>query len=143
MDCTQKRICLRIRQTQQLIKDLLNKIGEKYPVFKDCQLIMVGSLKEGTKIGFIDEADVALLMNKKYQEPYFEFDEKNQQIKLARKYYWKEDSRYTRSELPEELATFVNEDGVFDCTKYFTTFIEEIHNIIKEKTVKLLEGYLT
>ena len=41
--CTQKRICLRIRQTQQLIKDMLNKIGEKYPIFKDPELIVVGS----------------------------------------------------------------------------------------------------
>ena len=139
IECPQKRICLRIRQTQQLIRDLLNKIGEKYPVFKDCQLILVGSLKERTKIGFIDEADVALVMNKKYQKPYFEFDEKNQQIKLAKKKYWRDD-RYTRSDLPEELATFVSEDGIFDCTMYFKIFIEEIHNIIKKKSLKLPEG---
>ena len=47
--CNQKRICLRIRQTLQLITDILNKIGEKYPLFKNPELIIVGSLKEGTK----------------------------------------------------------------------------------------------
>ena len=139
MDCKQPRVCLRIRQTQQLIKDLLNKIAETYPVFKDCQLIMVGSLKEGTKIGFIDEADVALIMNKKYQKPYFEFDEKNQQIKLAKKNPNRDD-RYTRSELPEELATFVTDDGIFDCTKYFKVFVEEMHKTIEKKLVKLPDG---
>ena len=75
-DCQQQRICLRIRQTQQLIQDLVNKIGEKYPIFKNPTLIIVGSLKEGTKIGFVDESDVALLLNKKYEKGYFEFDEK-------------------------------------------------------------------
>ena len=134
MDCKQPRICLRIRQTQQLIKDLLNKIAETYPVFKDCQLIMVGSLKEGTKIGFIDEADVALIMNKKYQKPYFEFDEKNQQIKLTRRY------NQNGSKLPEELATFVTDDGIFDCTKYFKVFVEEMHKTIEKKLVKLPDG---
>ena len=76
-DCQQQRICLRIRQTQQLIQDLVNKIGEKYPIFKNPTLIIVGSLKEGTKIGFVDELDMALLMNKKYEKDYFEFDEES------------------------------------------------------------------
>ena len=42
--CQQPRICLRIRQTQQLIKDLLNKIGEKYKIFKDYSLVSRESL---------------------------------------------------------------------------------------------------
>ena len=72
------------------------------------------------------------MINEKYNKRYFEFDEKKQQIKLAR---W---SR--RSELPEELAQFVKEDSTFDCTKYFQVFVEELHQVIQENSIKLPEG---
>ena len=117
--CKQPRICLRIRQTQQLIKDIMKKIGEKYPVFQDVQLI---------KIGFIDESDVALIMNKKY-ENYFYFNEKTQQLKA-----------FLNKKLPEELAIFVDKENTFNCTKYFHVFLNEMYNVIKEKSVKLPEG---
>ena len=130
--CNQKRICLRIRQTLQLITDILNKIGEKYPLFKNPEMIIVGSLKEGTKIGFIDEADVALLLNKKYDKGYFEFDERRQSVKLS----WP----WSKSQLPKELEEFVKDDGIFDCTRYFQIFVEETHKVIKEKSVKLPKG---
>ena len=138
--CQQQRICLRIRQTQQLIQDLLNKIGEKYPIFKDPTLIIVGSLKEGTKIGFVDESDVALLLNKKYDKGYFEFDEKQQVIKLAKKEIWKWSERYKRSDLPEELAFFISKDDTFNCTKYFQVFIEELKKVIEEESINYPVG---
>ena len=133
LNCPQPRVCLRIRQTLQLIKDILKKIGERYPVFQEPKLIIVGSLKEGTKIGFIDEVDVALIMNQKYDKEYFVFDEKKQKVKInAPKYQH-------RSELPNELAQFVLEDGTFDCTTYFRVFVEEIKKVIEDKSVEFPE----
>ena len=124
---------------------MLNKIGEKHPVFQDPDLLTVGSLKEGTKIGFIDEADFALIMNKKYKKGYFEFNSKKQQVELARKDTYdisrdRQGERYKRSDLPEELAYFVSEDGVFDCTKYFQIFVEEVHKVIEDNSVELPKG---
>ena len=112
-----------------------NKIGEKYPIFKNPTLIIVGSLKEGTKIGFVDESDVALLLNKKYDEGYFEFDEKRQVIKLSYPY-----NDYKRKKVPEELAYFISEDDTFDCTKYFQVFIEELKKVIKEESINYPVG---
>ena len=90
----------------------------------------------------MDESDVALLLNKKYDKGYFEFDEKLQQIKLARKSrkesFWQE--RYKRSDLPEELAFFISKDDTFNCTKYFQVFFEELNKIIKEKSIKFPVG---
>ena len=48
-DCVQKRKCLRIRQVQKLILDMMEIIGKKFKIFEKPQLIVVGSMKEGTK----------------------------------------------------------------------------------------------
>ena len=93
----------------------------------------------------IDEADFALIMNKKYKKGYFEFNSKKQQVELARKDKWdifhdRKGDRYKRSDLPEELAYFVSEDGVFDCTKYFQVFVEEIHKVIEDNSIELPKG---
>ena len=128
--------CLRIRQAQQVIMKMSNKVAEKYKVFQDPELIVVGSMKENTKVGEIDEADVTLLMNRRYDKGFFDFDAKNQEIKLYRRY------KYNPKEIPEELALFVGENGVFNTTKYFHIFIQEMHEVLKNKSVSLPDGLI-
>ena len=113
-----------------------NKVAEKYKVFQDPELIVVGSMKENTKVGEIDEADVTLLMNRRYDKGFFDFDAKNQEIKLYRRY------KYNPKEIPEELALFVGENGVFNTTKYFHIFIQEMHEVLKNKSVSLPDGLI-
>ena len=67
-------------------------------------------------------------MNNKYDN-IFRFDSENQRIV-------KEDF----VDLPQELEPFVNDEGVFQCTKYCLTFIEEVHRVISEESVVLPEG---
>merc|ERR1711973_824778 len=93
VDCKQPIICQRLRISVQVIEALIKKVGERHPVFQDPQLIIVGSLEEGTKIGFVDEADVALIMNSKYDKNYFEFNAMEQCVKLR--------SGVHRNDLPE------------------------------------------
>ena len=52
------------------------------------------------------------------------------------------DRRINRSDLPEELAEFVDEDGTFNTTRYFQTFVNEMHRVIKEKSVELPDGLI-
>ena len=47
--CNHKRTCLRIRQTEKLVKDMAKVAAEKHPIFADPELIVVGSMKEQTK----------------------------------------------------------------------------------------------
>ena len=126
-ECVQKQKCKRIRQTKKLVKDLLNEMSKKFPVFKEPEVIVVGSMKEETKVGAIDETDLLLLMNEEYKD-YFKFNENKQRIETK-----------GRKKLPEALKPFVN-GKVFDTTKYFHTFVEEIYRVLTSKSVQLPEG---
>ena len=48
-ECTQKIVCGRIRDVIQLLNQILSKMSEQFPIFKDVSTILVGSLKEQTK----------------------------------------------------------------------------------------------
>ena len=123
--CIQKQKCKRIRQTKQLVRDLLKEMSKKFPVFEEPEVIIVGSMKEKTKVGEIDEADLLLLMNEKYKG-YFKFNEKKQRIEKI-------------MEVPEALKPFLN-GKIFDTTKYFQTFVEEIHRVISSGFDRLPKG---
>ena len=51
--CPQKKTCGRIREVIKLLDQIMDKMSQKFPIFKDSQQIVVGSLKEQTKIGGI------------------------------------------------------------------------------------------
>ena len=95
------------RVTKRLIKKLVNKVAEKYAIFKDPQLIIVGSMKENTRVGEIDESDVALLLNEKYKgQNYFKFDDEEQKIVVN-----------VQKKIPQEIQEFVDQTGTFNVTK--------------------------
>ena len=78
-------------------------------------------------MGKIDEADLLLLMNSKYDN-IFRFDSENQQMVTDEEV------------LPPELEPFVDSNGVFQCTKYCLTFSKEIHRVITEGSMPLPPG---
>ena len=78
-------------------------------------------------MGKIDEADLLLLMNSKYDN-IFRFDSENQQMVTD------------EAVLPPELEPFVDSNGVFQCTEYCLTFTKEIHRVIAEGSMPLPPG---
>ena len=49
--CPQQNCCACIRDVINLLDQIMEKMSEKFPIFKDVKIIVVGSLKEQTKIG--------------------------------------------------------------------------------------------
>ena len=149
-DCSQKTVCGRIRDVLFLLNKIMKKMSEEFPIFRDVISAVVGSLKEQTKIGKIDETDVALIFSaEKIREfkNHLEFDPKLQKFKVK-----KIDDTGMRIELPDELKPFVTAHGgqieelkyhgFFDMTKYFITFIEQFYNIINSGTLNLPTGMI-
>merc|ERR1712198_1822 len=106
-DCTQKRICRRIRQIEILVLEMVKKIAKKHKIFANPKLIVVGSMKEDTIIGSVVETDMTLIGNSEL-EGHFKFDEANQELIQCS----------TDEELPEKFKNFTNGQK-FDTTKYF------------------------
>ena len=132
--CKQQPTCRRIRDVLKLLKDVMKKMGEEYPIFENARIICVGSLKEGTKIGRVDEVDITLSLSDEFERNLI-FDEKEQRIKIIRT----KREMVQRIEIPNELKSFVTERngvnweycGYFDEKKYFFTFMERFYSIIQ------------
>ena len=153
--CLQSTTCKRIRDVTDLIDQILNRMSEEFPIFKDVATIVVGSLKEGTKVGGIDEADITLVLSETFQNQ-LNFDKKNQRI-LVRTYYYENitDVNKIKLELPEALKPFMKDlrpsdivgnaniseyYGYIDTNKYFFTFIEEFYKVVASGTLQLPDG---
>ena len=104
-------------------------------------------MKEGTKIGKIDETDVTLILSEKLKI-HLEFDRKQQRI-MVRKYHYDqlgEDVEGTYLQLPDELKQFLQAEdsriyyGSIDVKQYFFTFIKECYEIISSGSLELPEG---
>ena len=142
-------VCRRIRDVIQLLKQILKIMSEEFPIFKDVSTIVVGSLKEQTKIGDIDEADIVLALRESFNKDQLNFDIKKQRL-MVRKYFYDKIGYYAKKndlELPEELRPFVSSDtadweyfGHIDTKKYFFTFMEEFYRIVDSGTLKLPNG---
>ena len=48
-NCSQKRTCLRVEDSRQVVLNIMNVVGESVPVFGDPEVHFVGSMKEKTK----------------------------------------------------------------------------------------------
>ena len=147
-ECPQKITCTRIRDVVGLLKQILNKMSETVPIFRYVSTIVVGSLKEQTKIGDIDEADVTLTLRDSLQNQ-LNFDKYTQKIMVRKYYYDKVGDGAMKSllKLPKELEPFlseVTEDseyyGHIDTAKYFFTFVENFFRVVDDGSLKLPQG---
>ena len=153
--CPQKSICSRVRDVTGLLEQILRKMSEEFPIFKDVATIVVGSLKEGTKLGGVDEADVTLALCEKYQK-HLNFDKKLQKI-MVRKYIYEnisEGGQKIKLEIPEELKPFIlklkdsDQEHIFvgeyygfiDTNKYFLTFMETFYKTVASGNITLPAG---
>ena len=114
--CKQKESCKCFREVLVFLKYLMKEVSKKYSIFSNTEIVLVGSLKESTKIGELDEAD-CLLLKKKYEENLY-FDEESQRIK-----FWNKNT-------VEDLEPFRTDDNTFDSKKYFFTFLSSIYSVL-------------
>ena len=109
--CNQKMICQRIKDVNGLIDQMMIKLSQKFSIFEGSTPIVVGSLKEGTKIGKIDETDITLILSERLKI-HLEFDRKQQRI-MVRKYHYKElgeDVKETNLQLPAPVSSLLGEE---------------------------------
>ena len=117
--CPQKEKCQAVRDSVELIKFLLNKISKDYdPIFKNTEVVIVGSLKERTKINEVDEADCLLVLDKKYGE-YLEFKSESQTINFVE-----------GKEKQKELEPYRTGNNQFDHQLYFMNFMKALYSAI-------------
>ena len=57
-DCGQRKNCQAVQEVIILIKYMLDEISKYFPIFKNTAVVVVGSLKENTKINQLDEERV-------------------------------------------------------------------------------------
>ena len=143
-DCPQENICIRIRQVVALLDQVLEILSKDQPIFKNAVTKIVGSLKESTKIGKIDEADLLLVCDGKLKQ-YFSFDKKQQRLKInARmgnvpdwiKIFLSDDELVE----PENDAMYNKTLGYLNEKLYFKTFMKGFYEVIKSGTLDLPEG---
>ena len=141
--CKQSATCLRIREVVQLLNEVMKQMSEEHPIFKDVQIIVVGSLKEGTKIGKVDEADITLALSDKFKQ-HLTFQKKEQRIMIE-----KYDIEGNKLDLPSELEYFLSKEkvaydrrfyGYFDEAKYFHTFLLSFYSIVDIGCLSLPPG---
>ena len=115
-------------------------MSTKYPIFKNASPMVVGSLKEETKIFKIDEADILTSADENIKK-FLSFDKKQQRIKIKKQY-----DDYNRLDLPDWLKIFLSGDELVDSEEdpswrnygylnedlYFKTFMEEFYEVIKK-----------
>ena len=111
--CSQKIRCLCIREVLILLRHLMKEISKQFSIFSGAEVVIVGSLKESTKISHLDEADCLLVLDKKKNfEEYLEFDEENQKIQFIE-----------NKPKNKDLEPFRMENSCFNSKKYFMSFL--------------------
>ena len=141
--CTQKLVCARIRDIKHLIGQILEKVGNEVPIFQNLESLLVGSIREHSRIGEVDETDFILLLDKKFQK-FIVFDEVKHCLKVKKI----RDSNGKEIALPLELLPFVKPEerendayhGYFRSTKYFITFMEQFYSAIDSGSLSLPRG---
>ena len=156
-NCQQKAICKRARDVISLLEFILKEISKKYKIYENVKVQMIGSIKEGSRVGTtIDEADTILLPSdekKKMLLKSLEFNREEQRIKIRKGFYdTGDDNKWIPLELPEELKPFAVKEslsrieneyyhGFFDESKYFMTFLHEFCQVVhKYPTIPGLPG---
>ena len=130
-------------------------MSRNYKIFGYVKPCVVGSMKEGTKVGDVDEADMTLILDNEEFEKYFEFDAKHQRINV-KKIHYKNKGFFgllgggshlkLRSELKPFIVTSDDLDrtryhGYIDAKKFFFTFVEEFYKIVSiDKTLADIFG---
>ena len=121
--CQQQRKCLRIRETVNLVKMIIERLEIIYPIFKGITYAVVGSLKEMTRIFDVDEVDITLSLPRHFAS-FLIFDADNQSVKFS-----------SNSEPDENTLPYKKENDELDVHKYFSDFLHGLYKIVSEMEV--------
>ena len=148
-NCKQKFLCKKARYTIHLLEFIVKEISKKFKIFEGVQIQMIGSIKEETRIGTIDEADTILLHSEekeKILKDILEYNRMEQKLKVRRRKFNNDTKQWISLELPDELKPFISTErlsaidveqyyGLFDESKYFKVFIDEFCQVIRDHPV--------
>ena len=148
--CSQTILCSKIRGILVMLEKIMLKMAERNQLFEGVTSTLVGSLKEQTVIGKINELDFSYVQKSETLKNILEFDRKEQKIKI-RKTDWERDGARKKKtlELPKELKDFISDDenfdeknyyGYFDVQKYFFTFLQGFYDVLSNKEVEFPDG---
>ena len=122
--CKDPAACKRIQETSALAHTIVEKLGEKRKIFQGMSLTLVGSVKEGTRAFFSDEADLHLSLNKELKE-FFTFDIENQKLMVTESV-----ENPNHIEHKEGIAPYIMDDNSFDVKKFFNDFLSDLYGIV-------------
>jgi hypothetical protein len=113
-------MCGIMRESTRIAETIAQKLGQKDRIFEGLIYIVVGSLKEQTRMFDLDEMDVSFLASKKVTKG-LHYDRINQVINI-------------RPDLPADhpLAPYKDENNNFNAKKYFDQFLTHVYEIIQE-----------
>ena len=111
--CTQKTNCSNTRSIYKVVKDIVRKLSDcKYTnlpscsdIFQNMDTMLIGSLKEGTRVFFHDELDIHISLDEEKFKNRTSYDTNGQQLLL--------------------------DGNKFDCKAYFDFFLLSVHGILK------------
>ena len=145
-DCKQNIVCQRCRDVIKLLEFIVKEISKNHRIYENVQVEIIGSIKETSRVGTIDEADTLLLLSRENEDllrRYLEYNRVEQKIKIRKRFFDHESNSWAHLEPLELLAEFVSTEGLtetesehyygnFDESKYFLTFIEQFYQVVKE-----------
>ena len=94
---------------------ILHKVGEKEPLFRGASPCIVGSVKEGTRCFYPDEADIYVSLDRRLKDLCM-YDTRNQALRVGGR----------------ECQKFLKPDGSLDAFKYFTSYLTLVYEAIGE-----------
>ena len=118
--CGQQEYCNIIRKSVRIAEYIQHQIGAKDQLFKFLQKPMVvGSMKENTKLFCLDEIDITLQLGDELSQ-YLFFSEEDHQVRIR--------------DIPENhpLGDYKDDNQCLDLRKYSETYFILVHTILTE-----------
>ena len=148
--CKQNMLCQKTRDVMTLLEFIVKEISKNHKIYENVQIQIIGSIKETSRVGTIDEADTLLLLSNDTEDMLkkcLEYNRAEQKIKIRKRFYDHESNSQVRLQLPEELVEFCLPEtesqhyyGVFDASKYFQIFMEQFYQVIKDNHFPHIPG---
>ena len=117
--CRQQESCRNIRNAIRIAEYIKDELGVRERLFKTIKKpIVIGSLKENTRLFSLDETDVTLMLGDDVTKHLF-FNGDNQKVEI-------------RSLPPSHpLADYMDADNCFDLKKYVERYFTLVHGIMR------------